>query len=157
MEIGVLSDTHDNLKKLDKAVRLFNKNKVAYVLHAGDFIAPFTLDKLDKLNCNWQGVFGNNDGETQGLRQRSKNRIRKGPLRMKLGNRKITLVHDPKTISLKRDNSDLAVFGHTHKPLVKKQNNKLLVNPGECGGWLSGESTIALVDLDSLSARIFTI
>ncbi len=50
--------------------------------------------------------------------------------------------------------ADLVIFGHTHKPEVLRQNALLVVNPRECGGWLSGKSTVALVGLDSFSAAI---
>ena len=154
MKIGILSDTHDNLPKIEKAVKFFNRNKVGFVLHAGDFIAPFTVTKLKKLSCDWLGIFGNNDGERKGLSDLSEGKIKEGPLRLKLDNRKITLVHDKATINTKTEDADLIIFGHTHKTEVLKQENKLIINPGECGGWLTGKSTVALVDLTSLSAKI---
>jgi len=157
MKIGILSDTHDNLPQIEKAVKFFNKNKVGFVLHAGDFIAPFTVAKLKNLSCDWLGIFGNNDGERNGLSGLSEGRIKDGPLRLVLDNRKITLVHDKATINTKTEDADLIIFGHTHNTEVLKQENKLIINPGECGGWLTGKSTVALVDLTSLSAKITEI
>ena len=43
MRIGVISDTHDNLLMIKKAVEVFNRHGVGMVVHAGDFIAPFWL------------------------------------------------------------------------------------------------------------------
>lgn len=63
MKIGVLSGSHDNLAKIEEAVKFFNKKKVEFVFHAGDFVAPFTIPKFKKLACPWLGVLGNNDGE----------------------------------------------------------------------------------------------
>ncbi len=40
--IGILSDSHDNLDAIKKAVNLLNKKKVDLVIHAGDLISPFT-------------------------------------------------------------------------------------------------------------------
>ena len=157
MKIGILSDTHDNLPQIEKAVKFFNKNKVGFVLHAGDFIAPFTVTKLKKLSCDWLGIFGNNDGERNGLIGSSEGKIKDGPLRLELDNRKITLVHDKATINIRTEDADLIIFGHTHNREVLEQENKLIINPGECGGWLTGKSTIALVDLASLSAKITEI
>jgi putative phosphoesterase len=157
MKIGILSDSHDNLPKIEKAVRFFNKNKVGFVLHAGDFIAPFAIPKLKALNCDWCGIFGNNDGEKNGLSGISENKIQEGPLRIELNNRKITLVHDINKIDLKTEAADLVIFGHTHKSEVLRQDSKLLINPGECGGWLTGKSTVAMVDLNRLSGKIFKI
>jgi putative phosphoesterase len=157
MNLGILSDTHDNLPKIKKAVVFFNKKKVDFVMHAGDFIAPFTLNELKKLSCDWIGVFGNNDGEKKGLIQKSEGRIKEGPLRMKFKNKKVTLVHDLNTLNAKGEKADLIIFGHTHKPEIIKSAQKLMVNPGECSGWLTAKSTVALADLDSLSARIIKI
>lgn len=157
LKIGALSDSHDNLSKIEKAVRFFNKSRVDFVLHAGDFIAPFSILKLENLTCDWRGVLGNNDGEKEGLRRCSKGRISRGPLRIRIGNRKITLIHDINTINLNKEKSELIITGHSHKPQVVRRGDKLIVNPGECGGWLSGKSTIALVNLTTNSARIFKI
>jgi putative phosphoesterase len=157
MKLGILSDSHDNLVKIEQAVRFFNKHNVYFVLHAGDFIAPFTIPRLNDLSCEWKGVFGNNDGEKIGLAGASEGKIEAGPLRIELTDRKILLVHDCNTINQKEEQVDLIVFGHTHKAEITNQGAKLLVNPGECGGWLTGESTVMIVDLVSLSAQIFKI
>jgi hypothetical protein len=42
------------------------------------------------------------------------------------------------------------VFGHTHKAEVKREGERLFVNPGECGGWLYKRSTVAILDLSEL-------
>jgi hypothetical protein len=157
VKIGILSDSHDNIPKIEKAVRFFNRNKVGFVLHAGDFVAPFTIPKLNNLNCDWLGVFGNNDGEKDGLARISEGKIKEGPLRLSLDNKKIVLVHDINKLDLKIEEAELIIFGHTHKSQTSKQDGKFLINPGECGGWLTGKSTIAIVDLVSLSNQILKI
>lgn len=157
MKIGILSDSHDNLPKIEKAVKLFNKNKVGFVLHAGDFIAPFTIPKLKLLSCDWRGVFGNNDGERNGLLGISEGKIQEGPLRVELDKKRIILVHDINKIEIKKEDVDLVIFGHTHKQEVKKSDSKFIINPGECGGWLTGKSTVAIVDLNTLSSRTINI
>jgi putative phosphoesterase len=157
MRIGIFSDTHDNLPKIEKAVRFFNQKKVDFVLHAGDFVAPFTLNKFNKLSCEWQGVFGNNDGEKKGLLAKSQGRIHAPPLRIRLAGRKITIVHDRDSLDFKKEKADLIIFGHSHKPEIIQIGDKLIVNPGECGGWLSGKSSVAIVDLETSSAKIFQL
>lgn len=157
MLIGVLSDTHDNLEKIKKAVDLFNREKVDFVLHAGDYVAPFSLSGFKGLKSGWKGVFGNNDGERAGLSKSSAGAIHNGPLRIKLQQRKITLVHDINSINVDKEPADLIIFGHTHKPQIIRRHDKLLVNPGEACGWLSGVSTAAIVDLSDLSIKTFNI
>jgi len=154
MKVGILSDTHDNLPKVKQAVSLFNKNKIGFVFHAGDFVAPFTALKLKALKCDWLGVFGNNDGERAGLIKASEGRIKEAPLRINLSGKKITLVHDILSINQEKESADIIIFGHNHKAEIIKKDSKLIVNPGECGGWLYGKSTVAILDLDSLAAKI---
>lgn len=157
MLIGILSDSHDNLTNLEKAVRFFNENKVQLVLHAGDFIAPFTIPRMKALICDYKGVFGNNDGEKQGLEHTSQGRITEGPLRFEINGEKVTLIHDLSHIDAQKEDARLIICGHTHKPQIIKENNRLTINPGECGGWLYGKSTVALVDMPQLTAQIHEI
>lgn len=157
MKIGILSDTHDNLPKIAAAVGMFNAARVGLVLHAGDFVAPFTLDILNKLSCDWAGVLGNNDGERAGLAEKSGGRITAPPLRMVTEGRRITVVHNPAGLDIAAEEADLVVYGHTHKSNISRAGGKLVVNPGECSGWVSGVSTIAVVDLAAMTAEIITI
>ncbi len=157
MKIGILSDSHDNLPKIEKAVKFFNKQKVGFVLHAGDFVAPFTILKFKNLKCDWRGIFGNNDGERTGLARISEGKIKVGPLRITLDNQKVTLVHDINTINPDAEDAVLIIFGHTHKSQILKKNSKLIINPGEVGGWLTDKFTVAIADLDSLTGKIFEI
>ncbi len=156
MIIGILSDTHDNLPKIKKAVEVFNANKVSLVLHAGDIVAPFSLIPLDDLRCDYIGVYGNNDGEKRGLGLKSKGRIKDGPLIIKKENRTIHISHDlPQKIDKKK--FDLVISGHSHKPGINLDDKTLFVNPGECCGWLSGKSTIAICNLTNLACHILEI
>ncbi len=157
MKIGILSDTHDNLDLVEKAVYFFNGKKTGFVFHAGDFVAPFTILRLKKLACDWRGVFGNNDGERRGLRAVSEGRIVPGPLRMRAGDIDIVVVHDIHSLDQRKEKAKLVIFGHSHKPEIIRGSGRLLVNPGECGGWLTGRSTVAVVDTQKLSARIYTL
>ena len=118
MRLGVLSDTHDNIPKLKQAARFFNKQKVGFVFHAGDFVAPFSVPVLKELACDWRGVFGNNDGEKKGLALISEGKIQDGPLRLELEEKQIILVHDPNQINPNTEEADLVIFGHTHKPEI---------------------------------------
>ena len=157
MRIGILSDTHDNLPKIEKAVKFFNSKKVDMVLHAGDFVAPFAVDRLMKFSCPWQGVFGNNDGEKKGLAEKSGGRIAEPPLRLELDGKKVTVVHDRMGIDFDKESADLIVFGHSHEAEVLREGGRLFVNPGECSGWLSGSSSVAIADSRTMDARIFRI
>ena len=76
--IGVMSDSHDNVTMIRRAVSLFKDAGCGLVIHAGDFIAPFAARKLAALGCPVKGVFGNSAREKLSLK---KNRQAFGKIR----------------------------------------------------------------------------
>jgi len=159
VRIGIISDTHDNVPKIKEAVSIFNMKGVGFVIHAGDYIAPFSIAPLEKLRCEYVGVFGNNDGEKAGLTRKSGERIKIPPRLVDIDGKKILVLHEPNELDTltKSQSYDIIVYGHTHNPVIEKQDKTLVINPGECCGWLTGKSTIALVDLDNLIAEIIEV
>ena len=63
MKIGIISDTHDDVGNVQRAIEMFNVERVQYVIHAGDYIFPGIVKEFEKLNSKLIGVLGNNDGE----------------------------------------------------------------------------------------------
>ena len=61
MLIGVVSDTHNNLKNIELIIDLFNDEDVSLVVHTGDIANAKSLDKFSRLKCSLVGVYGNND------------------------------------------------------------------------------------------------
>jgi len=160
MKIGVVSDSHDNLPKVEKAVDAFNREGVSAVIHCGDFIAPFSLLPFRRLECDsFHAVFGNNDGEREGLFKIASDNgwvLKDGPFLFEIGGKKVTAMHEPTHLSevLKKGGVDIVVSGHLHKVKVEKLGGVLVLNPGEVGGWVTGGATIAVVESETLEARI---
>jgi putative phosphoesterase len=156
--IGVLADSHDNLVTLKKAVRLFKEAKCELVIHAGDVVAPFAARELGALECPVKAVFGNCDGEKLGLERAIEpfGEIKEAPLVLAHSGKNVLVCHFQFSIKsyLALGKYDVIIFGHTHKPEIRKEGKTLLLNPGESGGWLSGKSTVALLDLAALEAEI---
>jgi len=158
MKIGIISDTHDNLSQIKKAVEIFNRGKVELVLHAGDFVSPFTALGFKNLNCPLYGVFGNNDGDKLYLQVKFKGigEICPVPYEIDIDHRNIIMLHKEKLINNLAESQkyDVIIYGHTHRTDLRKIGKTLIINPGECGGWLTGKSTIALLDMETLEAKI---
>ena len=159
MIIGIISDTHDNMTQIRKAVEIFNARGVGHVVHAGDFGAPFTFRIFKDLKCPFTGIFGNNDGERLLLQKLSQGRVFKQPHVFELDGRKIVVLHEHHIVNALADSGhyDVVVYGHTHEPDVRRVGKTLVVNPGEAGGWLYGKSTVALLDLDTVTAEIIDL
>lgn len=160
MKIGVMSDSHDNLPLIRKAVERLKQEKVELVLHAGDFVAPFTAGALSELDTRLVGVFGNNDGDKLFLRRRFQEfgDIYEDYAEIELASRKIVIMHQPKFLDVLATSSvyDLVVYGHTHHIDIRP-GPPLVLNPGECGGWLTNQATIAVVDLATMTPSILTL
>jgi uncharacterized protein len=159
--IGILSDSHDNLEKLRRAVRLFEDARCDLVVHAGDFVAPFAVQELHSLSCPVKAVFGNCDGEKKGLAAafHGVGTVAEPPLEFEHAGLKFLVSHlnAPVRGLIKEKRCDVLIFGHTHKPEIRRENGILIINPGETGGWVHGKSTAALFDPTDLSAEILSL
>jgi len=160
MLIGVVSDTHDNLPALRKALARFKAAGVKLVLHAGDFVSPFVAMPFQEAGLRVIGVFGNNDGDKLYLRERFSpvGELHFGPHELELGGRRVVLMHEPRALEalIASGKYDFIVYGHTHE-VDLRPGLPLVLNPGECGGWLSGRATCAIVDLETLEAEIIEL
>ena len=156
-KIGIMSDSHDNMPAIRAAVELFNNEKVDLTLHAGDLVAPFTAREIKKLHCPYKIILGNNDGEILGLYKIFESNVYQPPFELKANNKLILVLHDPVLLKAltASEKYDVIIYGHDHQALVENlPDGKIIVNPGECGGWLTGINTVAILYLDKKLAEI---
>jgi putative phosphoesterase len=154
--VGVLSDSHDDVPLLRRAVGLLRNSGVEHLVHAGDIAGPAALQVLLDSGLPVTAVFGNCDGV---LRKHpvSAGTVHPGPHVFSLDGRRLALVHDMKSLAAGvRDQVDVVVHGHTHKAAVES-GPPLMVNPGEVGGRVTGRVTVALLDLEALEAATLKV
>jgi hypothetical protein len=165
MRIGILSDTHDRLSMIAKAVTWCNETEVDLVLHAGDYIAPFVIDTLAGLRAPLVGVFGNNDGDRDLLLQKCRVQkaieIRGDFAEVVAGDRAIALVHGHQKELLaslvRRGGYAAVIHGHSHRPGNNRQGSTLVVNPGAVSGYLTGRCTVALLETEGMAVEIIDL
>jgi uncharacterized protein len=165
MLIGLISDTHDNLALVEKAIKRLNDEKVRLVLHAGDYTSPFTVPKFKALNCRLIGVFGNNDGDHELLKKRFSEtpncEVRGRFAEVDVDGFKIVLLHgdepELQNALVNCGGFDAVVSGHTHVSVNKAKGKTLVVCPGEVCGYLYGKPTLALLDSVKREASIVEI
>ncbi len=162
MKIGVVSDTHNNLKNIEIIIDLFNDEKVPIVIHTGDITNADTLEQFSKLNSELIGVYGNNDRNESGLEEVAKKnnfKFQEPPRRLNLYDRQIVIFHEPDNIDQFLSENKLiqvVLYGHTHRYENYTKNGVLYFNPGESAGMLKGSNAIGILDLNNLEAkRIF--
>jgi putative phosphoesterase len=159
MVIGIISDTHDHMDNIRKALKIFKEKNVKVILHAGDFVSPFTWRLFKDFEGEFYGVFGNNDGDRVLLKKMYGERIQNQIRELEIENKKIALMHEPQMIEsiALSDRFDLIVYGHMHEVDIRKINNTLIINPGEACGWLYGKATLILLDLENLKPEVVSL
>ena len=149
MLIGIISDTHDHLDNFKKAIRFLGEKEVDFVIHCGDIVSPFTANLLNDLNCEYMGIFGNNDGDWLMINKFTRNRFTKGPVKIKMDGKDFVIFHEPFIIDNISLDIDFVVYGHTHYKKLERRDRQLVINPGTASGYISGESTMSILDTKS--------
>jgi len=164
MLIGLISDTHDNIQAINEAIKVFNARKVEMVLHAGDYVAPFTYNAYRGLNCELIGVFGNVDGDRHLLKERFSSlgfKVESEFEEIKANGVKIALLHGvyPQIVEALALSGkyNIVVHGHTHTRRSERIGEALVVNPGEACGYLYGVKSIAILDTATLKVEFIEL
>jgi hypothetical protein len=68
------------------------------------------------------------------------------------------IAHTKRQILAAQQPFDIAVYAHTHKPRIHRdEQRRLFLNPGEASGWSFGEPTIMLLETRDQSVEIVTL
>ena len=151
MKVGIMSDSHDRVDRIESALAAFRERHVEAVIHAGDFVAPFAAKPLAASGLPVYAVYGNCDGERVGLANVLD--VQDSPLFFELGGKTFCVVHDVFTIEdVDALGVDVLIHGHSHNQEIT-QGRTLIINPGEAGGWLKGVSRAVVLDTDTMEVE----
>jgi putative phosphoesterase len=147
MKIAVLSDIHDHIWNLTKALEKVKEEKCQALIFCGDFCAPFIAPHLVETGLPVYACFGNNDEDQLSIVEQAKSdkfqvwAVGKEFAEIELDGIEIAFCHYPKLGQLLAKTGDYqAVFhGHTHEAYQEKIGNTLLANPGAICGIISGQ------------------
>lgn len=168
MKIAILSDSHDNIVNLAKALKFINKEKTKIIIHCGDLCAPSILTEV--LAPNFKGqihLVHGNVGDPELLEKVAKQYKNASPRTQRgawvkvhgytgkviLDNKKIAFTHFINNARKLAQSGqfDIVFYGHSHKPWEEKlttnnrQHTTRLVNPGTVGGMFY-KATFAIYD-----------
>jgi putative phosphoesterase len=142
MRIGIISDTHDDEENTRKAIEIFQKEKVDFVIHLGDYVSPPIVRLFKGLKLI--GIFGNNDGYKYMLMKAFDEiggEIKGDFATLEIDNLKIALYHGEfKEITealAKCQDFDVVFAGHWHKFEKKNFGKSLLINLGSAHRFFS--------------------
>ena len=139
MLVAVLSDVHDNIWNLEKA--LAELTEAEALIFCGDLCAPFSLEMLaEGFSGPVHVVLGNNDGDLLMLSAIA-SRVPNVSLytmlgRLNMNGREIAFTHYPALAEelVSSGRYDAVFSGHTHRYQHQRQGRTLWVNPGEVMG-----------------------
>lgn len=162
MKIAIISDTHDNVPNLEKALAWIKENQIKQIIHCGDLCAPSILKNT--LGPEFSGpihmVFGNiEDRDTTLELAKDFSQITHygDQGEVELDGKKIAFVHHPNDGKELAESGkyDFVFYGHNHKPWEETIGNTRLVNPGTLAG-LFAKATFAVYDTqtDELELKI---
>lgn len=148
-QIGVISDTHGLLRP-EAEMHLKRSNLIIHAGDIGDIQIIISLKKIAPV----YSVKGNIDTESWAAEF-------PGKLEFQVMHKWIFVIHDIKDANINNEKSyDIIISGHSHKPLIKKVNEVLFLNPGSAGKKrFSLPVSLAQIYIteDKISARIIEL
>lgn len=154
MKIAILSDIHDQVSQLKKALKLLKEADV--LLCCGDLCSPFIIKALGEgFSKPIHVVFGNNDGDLFRITQNSQAypqiELHGELAQLEFEGVRFGMQHFDNIARLIAASGkfDVMCFGHNHQFEISKSGSCQLINPGEIYGGLSGYSTAVIFDTSS--------
>ena len=152
MDVGIVSDTHDDREVVEAAAALFD-GRVDVVVHCGDVVAPFSATPFDG-DYDFYVVRGNNDGEW-----RLQDAVRSfgaylGEFgELSLGGASLAVYHGtsrPIVDALVECGSyDYVLHGHSHRRAHETVGDTVRINPGGVSTGPDDDEPPAAVVLDT--------
>lgn len=159
MQVAILSDIHDNIWKLEAALKRVHGAEA--LVCCGDLCSPFIVDQLGR---GFDGpihiVFGNNDADRYRMMLKAKAyphlTFHGEFVELELGGLRFAVQHFDDVGHLLASNPcfDVVCFGHNHEYRVDDSQAALSINPGEIMGGLSAEQVSTLVLLETANRTV---
>lgn len=163
MIIAIMSDSHDHIWNVRKALQVLHSQKVGSIIHCGDIIAPFTLRELAAFEGPFHWVLGNNDGDPYMLTKISLTELKNIEPHGIIGKLYFDGVaiafthHEQVGVALAHTGEyDLVCCGHTHVYREERINDTVLLNPGDLMG-KDGPGTFCLFDTVSREIELIKL
>lgn len=159
MKVGILSDTHDQVRRTAGAVALLAAEGAEVLIHCGDLTTPDVVHACSNLPCHY--VLGNNDFEVDAIQraiEATGGTFLGHSGEVQLDGRRLAVTHGHLSREFRRlvrARPDYILFGHTHDALNERDGPTRQINPGALHRarlW-----TVALLDLDADRVEFLTV
>lgn len=163
MKLAVISDTHDNIGKLDAALDMMTGADV--VLHCGDLCSPFVVEHIANNLPETTPVhiiWGNNEGDIRMICAKAADHnnitLHGDFASLILGEQRVALTHYPdvaRPLAASR-HYQLVCYGHDHSAHHERVDDCILLNPGELLG-LKGKTTFAWFETNTRTVQFVEV
>lgn len=126
IKIALVSDSHQKIDYLKDVISFLKEQGCEYLVHAGDICLEESLKILKNSGLRYLAVFGNNDKNL--FEYSSKYTIKKEPYYFKIKDISFKLMHLPNYLN---PDTNVVIYGHTHKFSCEYINKTLFLNSGE--------------------------
>jgi putative phosphoesterase len=165
MKIVILSDAHDHLDNLKKALDKVNALGADALLFCGDFCAPPVAAAIGAWGKETHIVLGNNDGDRLNIARRvlglSHVTLHGEYADIMLDGKRVGMTHYPFYADkmAKSGDFDLVCFGHDHNARIETYGTCLAVNPGSLNDMMTGgeKASLALYDTQTHTATLYPL
>lgn len=164
MKIAVLSDIHDHVRNLEKAIKVIKEEECEALIFCGDLCSFFTYEILVESNLDVYSVIG--DAEVDNWWTHIYDNAHTFPGQefgeVELEGRRIAFCHTPmfaNTLAASRF-YDAVFFGHSHRTSKQMLGNTLIANPGAVCGIVGGKEGLAsfmIYDTNNNSIKLVKI
>ncbi len=145
MKLAILSDIHDHVWNLNKALEMPELQHTDALLFCGDLCAPFIIHLLGQAYTKpIHLVLGNNDGDvaaiTANLSKYQQMQLHGEYFRGEFDGKTIAMNHfpDKARILAQLGIYDIVCYGHNHTLAEEKIGPSLMLNPGPIMGYHGG-------------------
>jgi len=163
MKLGVLADTHDNVKNLERVLDAYREKGITQVIHCGDMTTAGTARSLEGFEVIY--VDGNMDRDLpeiyRTLRDLNPHSVVLPTYEGEIGGVSIGVTHGDNENELRRlvdsGKHQYVFYGHTHRRRDETQGSTRILNPGALGALQFESRSYSIVDLDTGEATIIEL
>ncbi|WP_226483130.1 metallophosphoesterase family protein [Natrinema amylolyticum] len=165
MNVGIISDTHDNAEATERATEIFREEGVETVVHCGDFVAPLMVPYFDEFELH--GVLGNNDGDVANLRAAFDGLGGESELHgrfadLEFDGLSFAVLHGESKAEVEAiaagETYDFVCYGHHHERELSEEGRTTVLNPGAHFLTKSEDDrTVAILDTRSESVEFRSV
>ena len=163
MKIAAMSDSHDQLDSLNKAIEIVEEKNIERILFCGDFCSPVPVKKcFADFSGKIDAVFGNTEDRMTitklSLTDVKNLTIHGEHAELEIAGKRIAMTHYPlygKSMAASGD-YDFVFHGHNHTHSIEKIDQTHLINPGEIAGFFE-QPRFVIVDLVTEKVEIIEV